>query len=236
MTDRFAAFCARARPRSLVPVWRDVLLDLDTPVTAFARLRGAGTSHASQFAFLLESAPAGSDTWARFTFLGVDPVAAWRLADGVIEDWSAEHGWHGRRTPTDPIEDLRARLTRHEPVPAPEIGPFWGGAVGYFGYDVVRHIERLPSPPPRGVAAPDALFVFTRTMVIIDNLRAQARVTCAVAVDDDTSDAAMRAAFDSAQRDMDSVITRLRNGRAPEPIDLPEDAPPATGRSTYARE
>jgi anthranilate synthase component 1 len=232
--DAFKGFTALARPRSLVPVWRDILLDRDTPVSAFARLRGAGAS-AAKFAFLLESAPAGSDTWARYTFLGVDPVAAWRLSDGGVEDWTAGAGWHGRRVPADPIEDLRTKIVAHAPVNAPGVGPFWGGAVGYFGYDVVRHIERLPSPPPRGVKAPDALFVFTRTMVIVDNLKAQARVTCAVPVDDDTSEPALRALFDAAQRDIDVVVEKLRTGPSLPPIQLDVNAAPAKGRSTYER-
>jgi anthranilate synthase component 1 len=232
--DAFQGFKSLARARSLVPVWRDVLLDLDTPVAAFARLRGAGPG-ASQFAFLLESAPAGSDTWARYTFLGVDPVAAWRLNDDTVEDWSAAAGWHGKRTPADPIGDLRAKLISHAPVDVRGAGPFGGGAVGYFGYDVVRHIERLPAPPPRGVKAPDALFVFTRTMVIVDNLKAQARITCAARVDDDTSDAALRAIFDAAQRDIDGVAARLRTGPSLPPLQLDPEAPPAVGRSTYDR-
>lgn len=219
-----------------MPVWRDCLLDLDTPVSAYARLRGAGTDAAARFAFLLESAPAGSDTWARYTFLGADPVAAWRLVDGTVEDWNAKSGWHGARRPADPIEDLRGLLSARPPVDAPEVGPFWGGVVGYFGYDVVRHIEELPAPPPRGVAAPDALFVFTRTMVIVDNLRAQARITCAVALDDDLSDGALRAAWDSAQRDIDAVIGKLRTGPSLQPMALDTNAAPAEGRSTYTRE
>jgi anthranilate synthase component 1 len=237
MTENAAAFDgfrALARAGSLVPVWRDVLLDLDTPVSAFARLRGSGSSGA-QFAFLLESAPAGSDTWARYTFLGVDPVSAWRLNDGTVEDWTAAAGWHGRRTPPDPIEDLRVKLAKHQPVDVPGAGPFWGGAVGYFGYDVVRHIERLPSPPPRGVKAPDALFVFTRTMVIVDNLKAQARICCAVPVGADTSEPALRALFDAANRDIDGVIARLRSGPSLGPLDLDSSAKPAEGRSTYER-
>ncbi|HVZ49760.1 MAG TPA: chorismate-binding protein, partial [Gemmatimonadaceae bacterium] len=184
----------------------------------------------------LESAPAGSDTWARYTFLGADPVAAWRLVDGVVEDWTAGRGWHNRRTPADPIADLRDLVAARTPVAVPDIGPLWGGAVGYFGYDVVRHIERLPSPPPRGVAAPDAMFMFTRTMVIVDNLRAQARITCAVPVGDDTSDGALRALFDAAERDIDAVAERLRTGPSLPPLTLDPAAPPATGRSTYARE
>jgi anthranilate synthase component 1 len=236
MTGGFAEFAERARAHALVPVWRDCLLDLDTPVAAFARLRGAGTAAASTFAFLLESAPAGSDTWARFTFLGADPVAAWRLTDGTVEDWDSAHGWHAARRPTDPVGDLRAALTRRQPVDAPAVGPFWGGAVGYFGYDVVRHIEALGSPPPRAIAAPDALFVFTRTMVIIDNLKSQARVTCAVYLDDDVSQPTLRAAFDRAQHDIDAVVARLRRGPSLAPIELDPATPPAEGRSTYSRE
>lgn len=236
VTDCFADFLARARAGALVPVWRDVLLDVDTPVAAFARLRAGPGGASARFAFLLESAPAGSDTWARYTFMGSDPVAAWRLADGAVEDWTPDAGWHDRRAPGDPIADLRARLTRYEPVAAPDIGPFWGGVVGYFGYDVVRHIERLPNAPPRGVATPDALFVFTRTMVIVDNLKAQARVTCAVAVDDDASEPTLRALYDTAQRDIDAVIARLRTGPGLPPIELDPSAPAASGRSSYERE
>ncbi len=130
-------------PRRLVPVWRNVLLDTDTPVAAFAKLRQ------DPFAFLLESAPAGGEMWARYTFMGSAPRAAWRLADGVVHDWTAERGWHNERRPDDPLGDLEALLKADEPVDAPEIGEFWSGAVGFFGYDVARLIERLPAPPPQ---------------------------------------------------------------------------------------
>src|SRR5215211_5326757 len=89
----------------LVPVWRDVLL---------------------------ESAPAGGETWARYTFMGTAPRAAWKLKDGVIQDWTAERGWHNDRRPSDPLADLEALLCDCEPIDVPEIGEFWSGAVGYF--------------------------------------------------------------------------------------------------------
>jgi anthranilate synthase component 1 len=214
----------------LIPVWRDILLDADTPVGAFARLR------AGPFAFLLESAPAGSETWARYTFLGSAPRGAWRLQDGVVEDWSPEAGWHGARRPEDPFADFQHRLLEYEPVDSPELGAFWGGAVGYFSYDMVRHIERLPDAPPRGVKAPDALFVFTGTMVIIDNLRSQARVVCAMPVAHGTDDAGVEAAYARAHADIDATIARLRTGPSLPPLDLDPLAAPAVGRSTYERE
>ena len=81
-------FRKRAANAGLVPVWKDCLLDTDTPVSAFAKLRRG------PFAFLLESAPAGGETWSRYTYLGTEPRSAWRVANGVVEDWTKERGWH----------------------------------------------------------------------------------------------------------------------------------------------
>ena len=88
--------------RKLVPVWREILLDTETPVSAFHKLRADG----GPFAFLLESAPAGGETWARYTFMGSAPWAAWRLNEGVVEDWTPIDGWHNARRPADPLADL----------------------------------------------------------------------------------------------------------------------------------
>lgn len=235
MSD-FAAFAARAREAAgasqgaLIPVWRDILLDGDTAVGAFHKLREG------PFAFLLESAPAGGETWARYSFFGSSPRGAWRLLDGVVEDWSPSAGWHGARRPEDPFADLRAALTQQAVVEVPELGPFWGGAVGFFGYDVVRHIEDLPDAPPRGIPCPDALFLFTRNVVIVDNLRAQARVVATAVVPPDADDAGLRALFDAAQREIDATIARIRSGPALPPLELDASRPAAVGTSNTTRE
>ena len=228
----FEAFRARARANHLVPVWRETLLDTDTPVTAFAKLRTGG----GPFAFLLESAPAGGETWARYTYLGAAPRGAWRLRDGVVDEWTPATGWHNANTPADPLEHLNARLRAQPPVEVPELGGFWSGAVGFFGYDTVRLIERLPSPPPRGDSAPDGLFVFTDALVIIDNLRSQARVVVGVPVGDDLSEGALRTAHDAAVKTIERTMAKLRAPNPLEPLDLRTDAPPAKGESSYSRE
>ena len=224
--ERFSEMAARG---GLVPVWRELLLDTDTPISAFAKLRRG------PFAFLLESAPAGGETWSRYTFMGTEPRAAWRLRDGVVEDWTAANGWYAARRVDDPIADLERIVTEFDAVPVPELGAFWGGAVGYFGYDVVRAIERLPSPPPRGVAAPDAIFVLTSAVVIIDNLRAQARIVVGVPVHRGAGLDILRTAYDAAQRELDESERRLRNPLPLAPLVLDQHAPPAVGTSTYAR-
>src|SRR5262249_22100065 len=117
-----------------------------------------------------------------------------------------------------------------------ELGAFWGGAVGYFGYDVVRYVEHLPSAPPKGVKVPDALFVMTRGLVIMDNFRFRARVVVSVPVSASLSPAEIRSRYDAALADIDAILARLRSPQALEPLDLDSSAPPATGRSTYTRE
>ena len=226
----FERFRTLAQAGGLVPVWRDILLDTDTPVSAFAKLRRG------PFAFLLESAPAGSETWSRYTFMGSEPRGAWRLRDGVVEDWSPTLGWHNERRPDDPLGDLRGLLTQHEPVDVPELGAFWNGAVGFFGFDVARLIEDLPDPPPRGVDVPDALVVFTGVLVIIDNLRSQARAVVGVPVMNAATDAELRRAYAAAATDLDRTLARLSAPAALAPLELDMTAAPATGRSTYSRE
>ncbi len=213
-----------------MPVWRDCLLDLDTPVAAYAKLRRG------PFSFLLESAPAGGETWARYTYLGSEPRGAWRLTDGVVEEWTPTLGWHGARTPDDPLADLQQIVAGMRPVEAPELGPFWSGAVGFFAYDIVRHIERLPHAPPRAIAAPDACFLFPRTVVMIDNWRGQARVIASVPVPAGVDDEALAALYRDAEQVLDETIERLQGPDVLAPISLAHDATPAEGTSSYARE
>jgi anthranilate synthase component 1 len=167
--------------------------------------------------------------------MGTEPRAAWRLRDRTVESWTAERGWHGARQVDDPLTDLERIISEFDAVTVPELGAFWGGAVGYFGYDVVRAIERLPSPPPRGVSTPDALFVLTGAVVIIDNLRAQARIVVGVPMRGAHHDA-LRAAYDDAQRQIDDIEQRLRQPLPLAPLRLDRGAPAVVGTSPYARE
>jgi anthranilate synthase component 1 len=221
-------FRRRAENATLVPVWKDCLLDTDTPVSAFAKIRRG------PFAFLLESAPAGGETWSRYTYLGSEPRCAWRLLNGVVEDWNDVRGWHNARRPADPLADL-AVLTDGAPADVPELGDFWGGVVGYFSYDIVRLIEKLPHRPPRGLALPDALFVFTRSLVILDNLHGRARVVISVQVPRGSSDAELEALYESANREVQDIRARLRAPARLKSMSQDMRAPAVDGQSTYDR-
>lgn len=224
----FEEFRARAERGGLVPVSREVLLDIDTPISAFVKLRR------DPFAFLLESAPAGSETWSRYTFMGTDPVAAWRLRGNLVEDWTATDGWHSPRTPENPFIDLEMKLREVNPVVAPELGVFWSGAVGYIGYESVAHLEAI-TPEYAGVL-PDALFMITRTVVVLDHLRSQASVIVGVPVDPETGETELRRLFLEAESEIDSVLFRLRSPGTSTSLKLDSAAAPAAAESSMTRE
>ena len=229
--DRFQEMAAGlSADGGLIPVWRDCLLDLSTPVSAFARVRR------DPFAFLLESAPAGGESWARYTYLGTEPRGAWRLANGVVEDWLPGRGWHNTRTVDDPIGDLRRIVRDMRPVDAGDIAPFWSGAVGFFGYDVVRHIEELPDAPPSHVEQPDAIFLFTRAMVVIDNWRGQARVIVSVEVPGGASNDDLRALHADAIATLEDTVERLQGPDVLEPITLDTAAPAANATGLFEKD
>jgi len=217
----------------LTPVWREIPFDLDTPVAAFAKLRRG------PFSFLLESAPAGSETWSRFTYFGTEPRAAWRLSAGVVHEWSPDRGWHAERRPADPLADLESLLARDRAEAHPELnrlcGSFWAGAVGYFGYDVVRYIEHLPNAPPSALDVPDALFVLTRVLVVVDNLRSRAILVASVPVPNDASATVTRELRARAELDLDDISARLHSPSTLRPLVVVESAGPSTGTSNYSR-
>lgn len=212
----------------MVPVSREVLLDIDTPISAFGKLRR------EPFAFLLESAPAGSEAWSRYTFMGTEPVSAWRLRGKVVDEWTATLGWHGGREMDDPLANLEAKLRELRPVAAPELGAFWSGAVGYFGYETVRHMENIT--PRYESSLPDAIFMITRTVVVLDHLKSQARVIVGVAVPRGASEDEFRRLHKEAEDEIDIMLGRLRAPSSTHPLTLSVKAEAAEAKSSMSRD
>jgi anthranilate synthase component I len=226
---RFDEFRRHARRATLVPVFRELVFDTDTAVSAYHKLARP------PFGFLLESV-VGGERWARYTFLGSEPGAAWRLTGGRVDRWTPEAGWARGETSDDPLGDLDRIVARHVPAEVPGLPRFWGGAVGFFGYDVVRHIEHLPDPHgDGGPSLPDALFMLTGTVLAVDNLFGRALAITAVEVEE-ADDAELRRRFDAAQVQLDEMVRRLREEAPPSP--LPPWAPAAEDppfESTFTR-
>ena len=176
MTAGFAAFAERARAGGgMVPVTRQVVLDGDTPVTAFAKL------HRGPYGFLLESLE-GGERWARYTFLATDPREVYRYRGRECSRWTAGTGWRVVERDIAPLDHLGRLLRQHPPVSVPGLPRFTGGAVGYLGYDIVRTIESLPDAPPDDRELPDAVLMVTDTLLVLDNLYNRATVIANVEV------------------------------------------------------
>jgi anthranilate synthase component 1 len=152
-----------------------------------------------------------------------------------VEDWTADKGWHNARKPADPLADLEAPLLASEAAAYPEIGDFWSGAIGYFAYDAVRLIENLPDPGRPGLDVPDALFLFTRSVVILDNLRSTARIVVTVPVGNDVTPATLKQLYDEAVSELKEIDDRLNQPSGLTPLKADFHATPVEGKSTYAR-
>ena len=122
MTSSFELFAERARQGGMVPVTREVVLDGDTPVTAFAKL------HRGRYGFLLESLE-GGERWARYTFLATDPQEVFRYRGRECSRWTDATGWTVVEADVAPLEHLGRTMRRHAPVEVPGLPRFIGGAV-----------------------------------------------------------------------------------------------------------
>ncbi|MDZ4279055.1 MAG: anthranilate synthase component I, partial [Dehalococcoidia bacterium] len=146
-----------------MPVFAELPADLDTPLSAYLRLRPG------PYSFLLESVE-GGEVWARYSFLGTDPLMVLTAKNGRIT-LRRGTGRAERLPDGDPLVAVRDLLRQFQPVPVPGLPRFQGGAVGYLAYDMVRHMERLPRTTRDDLGLPDAVFLFTDTLLVFDNLR-----------------------------------------------------------------
>ena len=175
---------ALAREHNLIPLRHEFVADCETPVSAFLKLRGEGP------AFLLESAEQGK-RFGRYSFIGFRPreVLRWRLGDGG-----------------DPYALAAAAVGRYSQAPLEWLPPFSGGAVGYFGYDLVRSVEPLAAPGPDALGLPDMALMLSDLLVIFDNLKHTVMILANVNLEGGED---ATAAYASAKRAIEEVRERL---------------------------
>src|SRR4051812_15101734 len=195
----FAEFADLARGASLVPVYRQLVGDTLTPVSAFCKVLEEGP------AFLFESV-VGGERLGRYSFLGAGPFLQLQARDRTvtIDD--------GRSVTTsehpDPLRLLEELLAKYRAPHVPGLPRFCGGAVGYAGYDTVRYVERLPHPPADDRGLPDLCFAFYDRMVLFDNVNKTVLAVAHAHVDANDLEGCSRAACERVDR----LVERLQRG------------------------
>lgn len=196
--DEFRAYATQG---NLIPLFREILADHDTPVSAFAKI-----DHGPS-AYLLESIQ-GGEKWARYSFLGSGaPLVVYEDRGDVC----VKKGSQRKRIPSQgaPLDRLREIMEAYRPVTVPNLPRFVGGAVGYLGYDIVKTFEELPSRRKEHLDLPDFAFLLTETLLIFDNVSQKIKVVANAHVKS-TSDRDIRAAYRHATGRIEAMIDRLR--------------------------
>lgn len=188
-------FLSRTRSGNLIPVSYELPADLETPISTFLKLRGGGD------AFLLESVE-GGERIGRYSFIGSGPTLSIRSRGSDVE---VRQNGQVDRVVGDALDVVREILRRHRAVSDPALPRFSGGAVGYFGYDLVRSWERLPHRPPDDLGLPTCYLVLADTVVIFDHVRHTMRIVANAVVDGDGG-----AAYRGAVEQVEQIYERLR--------------------------
>ncbi|MFO7898072.1 MAG: anthranilate synthase component I [Planctomycetota bacterium] len=190
-----------ARPGTVVPVYRQLLADTLTPVSAFLRFGQEDDC------FLLESVT-GGEKIDRYSMMGFGPAAVFSCSEGTVT--CRRDGAVDEHASDDPIAEFERLCTRSAPVRVPGLPEqeqsFSGGAVGYFAYDVVRYVEDLPNRPGRSLGLPDLCFMFFDTVIVFDHVFHTVKVISNVHVDEDTDPGA---AYGEAVEAIARVVDKL---------------------------
>ena len=186
---------------NLLPIYREISTDLDTPVSAYLKVARR------PYSFLLESVE-GGERLARYSFIGTEPYEV--ITTGPGQPYGA----------VDPLKPVEEALGRYRVVDVPEVGRFNGGAVGFLAYEAVNYFERLPSPEQDSLRLPESVFMLTRTFMIFDHVSHTIRIVSHAELNGD-----VEAAYAAAVEKIDELAERLAQPTVP----TPPAAPPYDG-------
>ena len=174
-----AEFKKLSKKGNLIPVYKEILADTDTPVSAFMKLNN------SKNCFLLESVE-GGEKWARYSFIGLNPSLIFKSRGEKVT--LIKNSKKEVIESSNPLSILQGIMRQFKPVELEGLPRFYGGAVGFMSYDMVKFFEDLPDTVKDDTDWNDSYFMITDTLVIFDNLKHNVKVVCNVHLDNDKTD------------------------------------------------
>ncbi|HEY1601827.1 MAG TPA: anthranilate synthase component I [Pirellulales bacterium] len=213
----FDTFCRLSAEVHLVPVYRRLLSDMLTPVTALRRV------DSGRCACLFESV-VGGERVGRYSFVAAGPFLEFEARGNEVTVTTLAAGTPRteRFTSADPLEELKRQVGRWRSATLPDLPPFCSGAVGYAGYDAVRYVENLPNAPEDDRHLPDLAFAFFDHMLVFDNItKTMTVVAMARLADGPRSRAELQIAYDEACGRVDALVEQMATpGFDPRPVDI----------------
>ncbi len=223
--DRFVEL---AREANLIPVYKEIIADVETPVSAMLKLGDA------PYRYLLESVE-GGDKLGRYSFVGNTASIVFRSRGTRVEIGtpSGEGFSFESREVDDPIDALRDLMSRYRPAKVEGLPRFYGGAVGYMSYDMIRHIERIPDQNPDELDVPESYFIISDTVLIFDHAQRKLKIVVNAHVDERDP----IASYERAVRAIAGVIERLRQTTSVPALDglALEDLPEIAVQSNFEK-
>jgi anthranilate synthase component I len=195
------SFKMLSKKGNLIPIYREILADTETPVSAALKLGGSPS-------FLLESM-IGGEKWARYSFLGSRPSRIIKGRDKKVEIKVAKTGVQRLKT-ENPFDVIKREISAYKPVDVPGLPRFYGGLVGYIGYDMVRFLENIPENKKKpGLELPDMFLMSTDTVMIFDNLKGKIKVVSNAHLDNTSPEEA----YSDAEEKIETIIANLKKAR-----------------------
>lgn len=212
-----------ARHGALVPVYKELLADLETPVSAYLKM-----ARDQPYSFLLESVER-ADSIGRYSFLGAAPSTVFQAKGRTVT--ITRDGRASSFESDDPLEELRRLMNQYKPVRVEGVPEFHGGAVGMIGYDEVRFFEKLPDKNPDPLNLPDLYFMITDTLVIFDHVNNRVKLVSNAHVQGDP-----KSAYNEALRKIDELEQRMKLPVVVTSERVLSTETPAEPRSNFSRE
>ncbi len=194
----FKEFVEKTKHGNLIPIYKEILGDLETPVSAFLRLK-------KKPSFLLESV-VGGEKWARFSFIGIDPSMTIKCTGREVEIYDSING-KTTIIEKEPLDVIRDILSGFKPVDTKGLPRFWGGLVGYIGYDVVKLFERVPDNPKPVIDMPDVFLMLADTVLIFDNLKQTIKIVYNAHINDRD----IKHIYEKAVARIDKIVDELKS-------------------------